>query len=102
VNTVRAPDGQGNKDTDESFGGALFLNLTSFLSANSIRAWNSLDGIDWCSSNNSTPSAVAHISVPILVMSMQGPISSGMASIAMKVQQALIRILLSLKEPLTA
>jgi hypothetical protein len=73
VNTVRVPD-PGNKDTDESFEGALFLNLTSFLSANAIRAWNSLDGIDWCSSNNSTPCAVAHLSptLPILVMSMQG------------------------------
>ncbi len=54
VNTVRVPD-PGNKETDESFGGALFLTLTSFLSANSIRSFNSLDGIDWCSSNNSTP-----------------------------------------------
>jgi pimeloyl-ACP methyl ester carboxylesterase len=72
VRTVRAPDGQGNKETDESLGGSLFRTLTSFLSANSIRAWNSLDGIDWCSSNNSTPCAVGSISVPILVMSMQG------------------------------
>ncbi len=46
--------------------------LTSFLSANSIRSRNSLDEIDWCSSNNSTPCAVGRISVPILVMSMQG------------------------------
>jgi hypothetical protein len=68
---VRAPDGQGNKETDESFDGTLFLNLTSFLSANAIRAWNSLDGIGWCSSNNSTPCAVDRISVPILVMAMQ-------------------------------
>jgi pimeloyl-ACP methyl ester carboxylesterase len=72
IRTVRAPDGQGNKETDESFDGTLFLNLTSFLSANAIRAWNSLDGIDWCSSNNSTPCAVDRISVPILVMAMQG------------------------------
>ena len=71
VNTVRVSN-PGNKETDESFDGTLFLTLTSFLSANSIRAWNSLDGIDWCSSNNSTPCAVGSISVPILVMSMQG------------------------------
>jgi pimeloyl-ACP methyl ester carboxylesterase len=71
VNTVRVSD-PGNKETDESFDGALFLTITSFLSANSIRAWNSLDGIDWCSSNSSTPCAVSNISVPILVMSMQG------------------------------
>jgi pimeloyl-ACP methyl ester carboxylesterase len=72
VRTVRAPDGEGNKETDESLDGGLFLTLTSFLSANSIRAWNSLDGIDWCSSNNSTPCAVSRISAPILVMAMQG------------------------------
>lgn len=73
VNTVRISN-PGNKEDDESLGGALFLNLTSFLSANSIRSTNSLDGIDWCTSNNSTPCAVAALSpsLPILVMSMQG------------------------------
>jgi hypothetical protein len=73
VNTVRVPD-PGQKESNESFSGVLFLNLTSFLSANAIRAWNSLDGIDWCSSNNSTPCAVANLSpsLPVLVMSMQG------------------------------
>jgi hypothetical protein len=73
VNTVRVPD-PGNKESNESFGGTLFLTLTSFLSANAVRAWNSLEGIDWCSSNNSTPCAVANLSpsLPVLVMSMQG------------------------------
>lgn len=71
VRTVRVSN-PGNKETDESFDGMLFLNLTSFLSANAIRSWNSLDGIDWCSSNNSTPCGVANIHVPILVMAMQG------------------------------
>jgi pimeloyl-ACP methyl ester carboxylesterase len=73
VNTVRVSD-PGNKESNESFSGVLFLTLTSFLSANSIRSFNSLDGIDWCSSNNSTPCAVASLSptLPILVMSMQG------------------------------
>ncbi|HMG58744.1 MAG TPA: hypothetical protein VK583_03380 [Burkholderiales bacterium] len=71
VNTVRVSN-PGNKETDESFDGAMFLTLTSFLSANSILSRNSLDEIDWCSSNNSTPCAVGRISVPILVMSMQG------------------------------
>ena len=72
VRTVRVPDGDGNQETDSELDGGLFLNLTSFLSANSIRSTNSLDGIDWCSSNNSTPCAVGRISVPILVMAMQG------------------------------
>src|SRR5436853_124511 len=45
VNTVRVSN-PGNKETDESFDGAMFLTLTSFLSANSIRSRNSLDEID--------------------------------------------------------
>ena len=46
----------------------------SFLTANAIRSKHSLDEsrIDWCSTNNSTPCAVANISVPTLVMAMQG------------------------------
>lgn len=73
VNTVRVSN-PGNKEDDASFDGALFLTLTSFLSGNAIRSTNSLDGIDWCTSNNSTPCAVASLSqsLPILVMSMQG------------------------------
>jgi len=71
VHTVRAPD-PGNREADASYGGTNVLNLTSFLSASAIRSTNSLDGIDWCSSNNSTPCAVAQISVPTLVMAMQG------------------------------
>ena len=74
VNTVRVPDGTGNQETDASLSGAMFLTVTSFLSANAIRSTNSLDGIDWCSSNNSTPCAVSHLSpsLPILVLAMQG------------------------------
>lgn len=73
VKTVRVPD-PGQKEADASFDGVKFLTLTSFLSANAIRSTHSLneDEIDWCSSNNSVPCAVASISVPILVMAMQG------------------------------
>jgi len=53
-------------------GGTLFLTVRSFLSANAIRAWNSIDGIDDCTSNNSTVCAVQSISVPVLFASMQG------------------------------
>ena len=52
--------------------GTMFLTLTSFLSANAIRAKDSIDDIDWCSANNSTPSALKQISVPILVTAMGG------------------------------
>jgi pimeloyl-ACP methyl ester carboxylesterase len=71
VRTVRAPD-PGVREEDASFAGTKFLTLTSFLSANAIRSTHSLDDIDWCSSNNSVPCAVPRISVPILVMAMQG------------------------------
>ncbi len=50
--------------------GTRVLTLTSFLSANAIRANDSMDAIDWCSSNNSVPCALAKISVPILITAM--------------------------------
>jgi hypothetical protein len=50
--------------------GTMFLTLTSFLSANAIRAKDSMVDIDWCSSNNSTPCALREISVPLLVTAM--------------------------------
>jgi len=53
-------------------GGTLFLTVRSFLSANAIRATNSLDGIDHCSSNNSTVCALQSISVPVLFVAMGG------------------------------
>jgi hypothetical protein len=52
--------------------GTMFLTLTSFLSANAIRAKDSITDIDWCSSNNSTPCALRQITVPILVTAMGG------------------------------
>jgi hypothetical protein len=58
VNTVRVSN-PGNKETDESFSGAADLTVTAFLTANAIRSTHSLDGIDWCSSNNSTICACA-------------------------------------------
>lgn len=48
------------------------LSLRSFLSTQAVRSTNSLDGIDHCSSNNSTICAVGAISVPTLVMGMGG------------------------------
>jgi hypothetical protein len=53
-------------------GGARLLTLRSFLSANAIRSTDSMSGIDWCSSNSSTPCAVGQIAVPVLVAAMGG------------------------------
>jgi hypothetical protein len=52
--------------------GTKFLSLTSFLSANSIRAADSMTDIDWCTSNNSTPCALRQITAPILITAMGG------------------------------
>ena len=50
--------------------GTKLFTLKSFLSANATRATNSRDGIDYCSSNNSTTCAVQSISVPVLFAAM--------------------------------
>jgi len=50
--------------------GVRIFTLRSFLSANAIRSTDSIDGIDWCSSNNSTDCALKSISVPVLVTAM--------------------------------
>jgi len=52
--------------------GTQFLTVESFLSANAIRAKDSMVEIDWCSSNNSTPCALREISVPMLIAAMGG------------------------------
>jgi hypothetical protein len=62
-----------NRQVDRTLeGGTLFLTLSSFLSANAIRAKDSMVDIDWCSSNNSTPCALKQISVPLLITAMGG------------------------------
>jgi pimeloyl-ACP methyl ester carboxylesterase len=53
-------------------GGARLLTLKSFLTANAIRATHSMTGLDWCSTNNSTPCAIGQIGVPLLVSAMGG------------------------------
>jgi pimeloyl-ACP methyl ester carboxylesterase len=49
---------------------ARVLTIRSFLSTNAIRATNSQDGIDYCSTNNSVPCAVKSITVPVLFAAM--------------------------------
>jgi len=50
--------------------GTKIFTLKSFLSANATRATNANNGIDFCSSNNSTTCAVQSISVPLLIAAM--------------------------------
>ena len=53
-------------------GGTRLLTLRSFLTPNAIRSTNAMNGVDWCSSNNSTPCALGQIAVPLLVAAMGG------------------------------
>ena len=70
IESVRRP-ARGYDRRNASFeGGARLMTLRSFLSANAIRAKDSLDEVDWCSSNNSTPCAVKSISIPVLITAM--------------------------------
>ena len=71
VESVR-PVGRSTAQQNASFEATRVLTLRSFLSANAVRATNALDGVDWCSSNNSTPCAVQSISVPVLFTAMAG------------------------------
>ena len=61
----------GMAKTNRAFDtGTKIFTLKSFLSANATRATNANNGIDYCSSNNSTTCAVQSISVPILIAAM--------------------------------
>ncbi len=77
VESVRPPmRGNGPNLTPEGhktfWGGARFLSVRSFLSVRAIRSTNSLDDIDYCTSNNSTICNVRQISVPVQVTAMTG------------------------------
>ncbi len=52
--------------------GTRFLTLKSFLSANAVRSTSSMDGIDYCSSNNSTLCNLQNVSIPLLMATMSG------------------------------
>jgi len=72
VESVRKP-ASGMDTQNASFkAGTRLLTVRSFLSANAIRAEDSMDHIDWCSSNNSTDCALRSISMPVLITAMGG------------------------------
>lgn len=54
------------------FGATMFLTTKSFLSVRAVRSTDSMDGIEWCSSNNSTNCNLQQVSVPLLVTTMGG------------------------------
>jgi hypothetical protein len=57
---------------EEGFGSMMFLTLKSFLSVRAVRSTSSFDGVDFCSSNNSTPCNLQQMRVPLLVTAMGG------------------------------
>ena len=69
LRTVASMDPEGNRLFD---GGTRMLTLRSFLTTNAIRSTHAMNGVDWCSSNNSTPCALGQIAVPVLVAAMGG------------------------------
>jgi hypothetical protein len=70
VKSVAVPE-PGMAKANRAFDtGTKIFNFKSFLSANAMRSTNSLDGLDDCSSNNSTTCAVQSIKVPIMVAAM--------------------------------
>ena len=74
VNSVRIPD-PSNREGDQLVGsgngaGVKELRITSFLTANAIRSTHSLDGIDWCSANDTTICAIREIHIPVLMVAM--------------------------------
>ncbi|MSO20184.1 MAG: hypothetical protein EXQ56_06905 [Acidobacteria bacterium] len=72
VESVRKPT-KGMRESNGTFqGGTRLLTIRSFLGANAVRSTDAMDGIDWCSSNNSVPCAVRQISVPVLITTMGG------------------------------
>jgi hypothetical protein len=62
---------RGLAQANRAFGtGTKVFTVKSFLSANAVRATDARDGIDHCSTNNSTTCAVQSISVPIMIAAM--------------------------------
>jgi hypothetical protein len=57
---------------EQGFGSSMFLTVKSFLSVRAVRSTDSMDGIDFCSSNNSTPCNLQQMTIPLLVTAMGG------------------------------
>jgi pimeloyl-ACP methyl ester carboxylesterase len=70
IQSVFVADPKLARDNLRFRSGTKVYTLRSFLSAQAIRARNSMDDIDYCSSNNSTVCAVQSISVPVLFAAM--------------------------------
>lgn len=68
--SVAIPEPENAKANRSFERGTKVFTLKSFLSANAIKSTDALNGIDWCSSNNSTTCAVQSIKIPTLIAAM--------------------------------
>ena len=72
IKSVCVADSKNPQRARSFYEGSKFLTLRSFLGTRAIRAKHSLDDIDYCSNNNSTPCHLQKITVPILILGMGG------------------------------
>jgi len=72
IKSVRVPNPKNAERAKSFHEGSKFLTVKSFLGTRAIRAKHSLDDIDYCSNNNSTPCHLQKITVPILIFGMGG------------------------------
>ncbi len=72
INSVMVANPNAGRNQSRFRSGTKIFMVRSFLSAQAIRAKNSKDDIDWCSSNNSTVCALQSLTVPVLFMAMGG------------------------------
>jgi pimeloyl-ACP methyl ester carboxylesterase len=72
VESVRVPQPEDAANNASYSNGTLDLTVRSFLSLRSIRAWNSIDGLDIDSVNNVTADHLRRITVPLLIVTSGG------------------------------
>jgi len=72
IKSVRLANPKNAERAKSFHQGSKFLTLKSFLGTRAIRAKHSMDDIDYCSNNNSTPCHLQKITVPILIFGMGG------------------------------
>jgi hypothetical protein len=72
VKSARVANMNAAKQNASFENGTRLLTVKSFLSANAVRATDSMDDIDHCTSNNSPPCHLPTITVPTLVTAMGG------------------------------
>jgi hypothetical protein len=70
IHSVKAPVPGMAADNRSFDRGTRIYTYRSFLSSDAMRSTNSLDGIDFCSSNNSAMCALQSVSVPLMMATM--------------------------------